>query len=81
MFGKLYEISFCRVEYLRDELFEFFDRVGVANDELRRYVLSLDKQNISEHRHYSTYYPPDLAQLILARDQPLIERSRIRFQT
>jgi hypothetical protein len=74
MFGQLDEISFCRVEFLRDELLHFFDRVGVANDELRRYVLDLDKQNTSDHQHYSTYYPPDLAQLVLIRDHPLIER-------
>jgi hypothetical protein len=74
MFGRLDDISFCRVEFLRDELLNFFDRAGIANDELRRYVLGLDKQNTSEHRHYSTYYPPDLAQLVLARDQLLIER-------
>ena len=44
MFGQLDEISFCRVEFLQDELLHFFDRVGVANDALRRYVLGLDKQ-------------------------------------
>lgn len=74
MFGQLDEISFCRVEFLRDELLHFFDRVGVANDELRRFVLGLNKQNTSDHRHYTTYYPPDLAQLIQTRDHPLIER-------
>ena len=74
MFGQLDEIYFCRVEFLEDELLQFFDKVGVANDELRSYVLGLDKQNTSDHHHYSAYYPPDLAQLVLARDNPLVER-------
>lgn len=80
MFGQLNEISFCRLEFLRDELLCFFDRVGVANEDLRRYVLSLDKQNTSEHRHYANYYPKDLAHLVLARDHPLIERFGYVFQ-
>jgi len=46
---------------------------------LRSYVLGLDKKNISEHLRYSTYYTPDLAELVLVRDRPLIERFEFTF--
>jgi len=48
--------------------------MGAATDELRDYVLRSDKKNIAEHLHYSTYYTPDLAELVSIRDRPLIER-------
>ena len=74
MFGRADDIYFCRVESLRKDLMAFFETIGVANDALRNYVLGLDKRNISEHIHYSTYYTAKLAQLVLVRDRPLIER-------
>ena len=52
----------------------FFERIGAASDTLRSYVLGLDKKNISEHLHYSTYYTPELAELVLIRDRHLLER-------
>jgi hypothetical protein len=58
----------------------FFERIGVASDDLRRHVLELDKKNISEHRHYSTYYTPELAELVMIRDRPLIERFGYFFE-
>ena len=74
LFGNADDVSFCRLESLRQDLVAFFERIGAASDELLDYVLRLDKKNISEHLHYSTYYTPELAELVLIRDRPLIER-------
>ena len=80
MFGNAGDVFFCRLETLRQDLVAFFERIGAATDELRDYVLRLDKKNISEHRHYSTYYTPELAQLVLIRDRPLVERFGFTFE-
>ena len=80
MFGQPDGMHFCRVESLRSDLMAFFERVGAASDDLRSYVLGLDKKNISEHLHYSTYYTPELAELVSIRDRPLIERFGYVFE-
>jgi hypothetical protein len=80
LFGQADDIYFCRVESLRSDLMSFFETIGVASDSLRGYVLGLDKKNISEHVHYSTYYTPDLAELVSIRDRPLIERFGYLFE-
>jgi hypothetical protein len=80
MFGAADDIHFCRVESLRSDLMAFFETVGVASDALRSYVSGLEKKNISEHRHYSTYYTPELAELVSIRDRPLIERFGYVFE-
>ena len=67
-------------ESLRSDLMAFFERIGAASDALRSYVLDLDKKNTSEHRHYSTYYTPELAELVSVRDRPLIERFGYAFE-
>ena len=79
-FGRADDVFFCRVETLRSDLMAFFERIGAASDGLRRYVLGLDKKNTSDHRHYSTYYTAELAELVLIRDRPLIERFRYVFE-
>jgi hypothetical protein len=80
LFGQADDIYFARVESLRTDLIAFFETIGAASDALRSYVLGLDKKNISEHLHYSTYYTPDLAELVLMRDRPLIERFGYVFE-
>jgi hypothetical protein len=80
LFGPADDVFFCRIESLRSDLMAFFERIGAASDALRRYVLGLDKKNISEHLHYSTYYTPELAELVLIRDRPLIERFGYVFE-
>jgi hypothetical protein len=35
-------------------------------------VLLSDKANISEHLHYTTYYTPELAELVSMRDRQMI---------
>jgi len=80
LFGQADDIYFCRVESLRSDLMAFFERIGAASDALHSYVLGLDKKNISEHRHYSTYYTPEFAELVLIRDRPLIERFGYVFE-
>lgn len=79
MFGPADDVYFCRVGSLRSDLMAFFETIGVASDALRSYVLGLDKKNTSEHLHYSTYYTPELAELVLVRDRPLIERFGFTF--
>jgi hypothetical protein len=80
MFGQADDIYFCRVESLRSNLITFFERIGAASDAGRSYVLGMDKKNISEHLHYSTYYTPDLAELVSIRDRALIDRFGYVFE-
>lgn len=74
MFGNADDVYFCRQESLRADLLAFFEEIGAMSDELRTNVLDLEKKNTSEHRHYSTYYTPELAELVSIRDRLIIER-------
>lgn len=80
MFGKADDVYFCRVESLRQDLLAFFDGIGAANDALRSHVIDSDKKNISEHCHYSTYYTPELAELVFIRDRAIIDRFGYTFE-
>jgi len=80
LFGQADDIFFCRVESLRSDLMAFFETIGVATDALCSYLLGLDKKNISEHLHYSTYYTPELAELVFIRDRQLVERFGFTFE-
>jgi len=80
MFGQADDVFLCRVESLRSDLMAFFERIGVASDALHSYVLGLDKKNISEHLHYSTYYTLELAELVGTRDRQLVERFGFKFE-
>ena len=68
------DMYFCRVETLNQDLVAFFERIGAATDELRDYIICSDKKNISEHLHYTTYYTPELADLVSIRERTLIDR-------
>jgi hypothetical protein len=80
LFGNAGDVFFCRLETLRQDLVAFFEVIGAATDELRDYVLCSEKKNSAEHLHYSTYYTPELADLVLIRDRPLIERFGYVFE-
>jgi len=80
MFGAAENVFFYRTESLRSDLIAFFEGIAAASDGLRQYVLNLDKKNISEHQHYSSYYTQELAELLLVRDRPLIERFGYVFE-
>ena len=80
LFGQADDVFFCRVESLRSDLMAFFETIGIASDALRSYVPGLDKKNISEHLHYSTYYTPELAELVSIRDRQLVERFGFTFE-
>ena len=80
MFGNADEMFVCRLETLRGDLLNFFEGIGEASDDLRDYVLRSDKKNISEHLHYSTYYTPELAELVSVRDRALIKRFGYVFE-
>jgi len=70
----------CRLETLRQDLITFFEAIGVLTVELHDFVLHSQKKNTAEHRHYSTYYRGDLADLVLLRDSQLIERFGYVFE-
>jgi hypothetical protein len=80
MFGNTDEVFFCRLETLSEDLVAFLGRIDAATVELRDYVLASNKVNASEHFHYSTYYTPELAESILVRDRPLIEKFGYVFE-
>jgi hypothetical protein len=80
LFGKADDVFFCRVETLRRDLVAFFDGVGAATDELREYVLRLDKKNTAEYAQVSTYYTAELAELVGIRDRQLVERFGFTFE-
>ena len=80
MFGNADDMFLCRLETLRQDLLAFFEKIDAVTDELRDYVLRVDKKNISEHLHYSIYYTQDLAELVSLRDRPLIERFGYVFE-
>ena len=80
MFGNANDVFFCRLETIRQDLIGFFEGIGAATDELRDYVLCSDKKNTSEHLHYSTYYTPELAELVSLRDRPLVKRFGYVFE-
>ena len=79
IFGNADDVFICRLDSLREDLVAFFDRIGVATDELREYVLSLDKKNTAEYTHASDYYTADLAELVQIRDRQLVERFGFTF--
>jgi hypothetical protein len=80
LFGNAGDLFVCRLETLRQDLIRFFEGIGKATDDLRDYVLCSDKMNTAEHLHYSTYYTPELAELVLIRDRSLIERFGYVFE-
>jgi hypothetical protein len=47
---------------------------------LRDYVLRSGKKNTAEHLHYSTYYTPELIDLVSLRDRQLLERFGYVFE-
>jgi len=79
LFGESRDVFFCRVETLRTDLIAFFQKIGVETKALRNYVLSLDRKNVSDGLHYTTYYTRELADLISIRDRQLIERFGFTF--
>ena len=80
LFGNADEVFFCRLETLRRDLVSFFEGIGAVTDELRDYVFRSEKKNVAEHLHYSTYYTPELAQLVAIRDRSVIERFGYVFE-
>jgi hypothetical protein len=80
IFGNSDDVFFCRVETLTQDLLTFFERIGAMTPELRDYVLGSEKINAAEHFHYSTYYTPELTELVSLRDRPLIQRFGYNFE-
>lgn len=80
LFGNADDVFFCRLETLRQDLVAFFEGIGAATDELRDYVLRLDKKNTAEYAPASTYYTAELAELVRIRDRQLVERFGFTFE-
>ena len=80
LFGNADEVFFCRQEHLRADLINFLEGVSAANDQIRAYILDSVKKNTAEHRHYSSYYTPKLAELVSVRDRSVIERFGYVFE-
>ena len=80
LFGNAEEVFFCRQERLRTDLIHFLEQVCAANDEIRTHILESEKKNTAEHRHYSSYYTPELAELVSIRDRSVIERFGYVFE-
>jgi hypothetical protein len=80
LFGNANDVFVCRLETLKQDLVRFFEGINVATDELRDYVLGSDKVNAADYLHYSTYFTPELAELVSIRDRQLIERFGYVFE-
>ena len=80
IFGNADDVFFCRLDTLREDLVAFFDGIGAATNELRDYVLGLDKQNTAEYTRASDYYTAELAELVRIRDRQLVERFGFAFE-
>ena len=80
LFGNADDVFFCRQERLRADLIQFLERVGAASDETRAYILESEKRNTADHSHYSSYYTPELAELVSIRDRTVIERFGYTFE-
>jgi hypothetical protein len=80
LFGTADDVFVCRLETLRQDLIAFFEGIGAATDDLRDYVLRSDRKNTAEHSHYSTYYTPELTELVSIRDRLLIQRFGYVFE-
>ena len=79
IFGKADDVFFCRLETLRQDLVAFFEGIGAATDELRDFVLCLDKKNTAEYADVPTCYTAELAELVRIRDRQLSERFGFTF--
>lgn len=80
LFGNADEVFFCRQERLRTDLIYFLEQLGAANDKIRTYILESEKRNTAEHRHYSSYYGTELAELVSIRDRSVIKRFGYVFE-
>jgi hypothetical protein len=80
LFGNANDVFVCRLETLKQDLVRFFEDINVATDELRDYVFGSDKVNTADYLHYSTYFTPELAELVSIRDRQLIERFGYVFE-
>jgi hypothetical protein len=80
LFGTADDVFVCRLETLREDLITFFEGIGAATNDLRDYVLRSDRKNTAEHLHYSTYYTPELTELVSIRDRLLIQRFGYVFE-
>jgi len=80
LFGKADEVFFCRQESLRIDLIRFLEMIGAANNEIRTHILKSEKRNAADHSHYSSYYTPELAELVSIRECAILERFGYTFE-
>ena len=80
LFGNADGVFFCRQERLRTDLIHFLERIGAASDDIRAHILESEKKNTADHSHYSSYYTPELADLVSIRERAVIERFGYMFE-
>lgn len=76
-------VHWVRFEHLRDDLVAVLDTLlpeGVP-DALRQAAQAAPPENVSGHRHYTSYYDAELIELVAERDRPVIDRFTYRFDT
>ena len=80
LFGNPDQVYFCRQERLRADLIHFLERIGAASDDVRAHILESEKKNTAAHSYYSSYYTPELTDLVSIRDRAVIERFSYTFE-
>jgi hypothetical protein len=80
LFGNTDEVFFCRQERLRSDFVHFLERIDALTDDIREHILASERKNTATHAHYSTYYTPELAELVSMRDRGVIERFGYTFE-
>lgn len=62
-----------KIENMRPELLRMFRTCTEVPDAMAEAILQVPPQNTSTHRHYSSYYDPELRALIRSKDAPVFD--------
>jgi hypothetical protein len=82
MFGDGSDVTFGRMETLREDLARFLASIGVPLEGARaEFLASQPPLNTSSHRPYAELYDADSRDLVASRDAPVIERFGYLFGT
>lgn len=80
MFGDGQDVTFGRMESLRDDLRAFLQAQSIAlTPAMSAFIAAAPPVNTSEHQHYSRYYDESLRDLVAERDRLVIERFGYTF--
>jgi len=62
-----------RMEDLRSDLIKMIGACTEVPQDMARAIQNMPPQNTSKHRHYSSYYDPELRDLIRQKDAPVFD--------